>query len=132
MIRPLLLAGLLLSAPALRAQTLMDIPLAQWTPLPAASALRVSAETQAARDTLLGADATDPAFVKIWWVGVSSFIVSMGGHLLYLDAWEIVGLHADYLPIGREELALLGPEAILIGHGHFDHAGDAGYIAGRA
>lgn len=132
MIRHLLLAGLLLSAPALHAQTLMDIPLAQWTPLPAASALRVSTETQAARDTLLGADATDPAFVKIWWVGVSSFIVSMGGHLLYLDAWEIVGLHADYLPIGREELALLGPEAILIGHGHFDHAGDAGYIAGRS
>ena len=34
-------------------------------------------------------------------------------------------------PIGREELAGLEPEAILLGHGHFDHAADAGYVAGR-
>jgi hypothetical protein len=108
-----------------------DVPLAQWQPLPAATALEIAPETQAARDAILGPDATDPAYVKLWWAGVSSFIVSMGGHLFLFDAWEIVGLHADYLPIGREELAALAPEAILIGHGHFDHAGDAGYIAGR-
>lgn len=108
-----------------------DVPLNEWRPLPPARALRVSDETQAARDAILGPGATDPAYVKLWWVGVSSFIASMGGHLFYFDAWEIVGLHADYLPIGREELALLAPEAILFGHGHFDHAGDAGYVAGR-
>jgi hypothetical protein len=70
--------------------------------------------------------------VTLHWFGVASFIVTMGDHLLLFDAWEIVGLHADYVPIGREELAALEPEAILIGHGHFDHAADAGYIAGRS
>jgi hypothetical protein len=84
----------------------------------------------AAREAVLGADATDPAKVKLWWVGVSSFIASMGGHLFLFDAWEPIGLQADYVPIGREELAAIRPEAILIGHGHFDHAADAGYVAG--
>jgi hypothetical protein len=106
-----------------------DVPLAEWTPLPPAG--KVSADVQAVRDSILGPGATDPAFVKLWWYGVSSFIASANGHLFLFDAWEIVGLHKDYVPIGREELAALKPEAILIGHGHFDHAGDAGYIAGR-
>ncbi|HEX4872558.1 MAG TPA: MBL fold metallo-hydrolase [Nevskiaceae bacterium] len=103
-----------------------------WTPLPAAARLTLDAETQALRDRLLGPGATDPEQVKVWWVGVASFIMTLRGHLFLLDAWEIVGLHADYLPLGREELAALKPEAILIGHGHFDHAGDVGYVAGRS
>ncbi|MES2491539.1 MAG: MBL fold metallo-hydrolase [Pseudomonadota bacterium] len=103
---------------------------ADWKPLPAAP-IAVSAEVQAARDRLLGPGATDPAQVKIWWVGVASFIASMGGHLFLLDAWEIVGLHKDYLPLGREDLVAIAPEAIFIGHGHFDHAADMGYVAGR-
>lgn len=101
-----------------------------WTPL-SASPRPVSAEAQAARDRLLGPGATDPAQVKLWWVGVASFIASMGGHLFLLDAWEIVGLQQDYLPLGREDLVAIQPEAIFIGHGHFDHAGDMGYVAGR-
>src|SRR3546814_18989262 len=43
-----------------------------------------------------------------------------------------LGVQKDYVPIGREELVAIAPEAILIGHGHFDHAGDLGYIAGHA
>lgn len=101
-----------------------------WTPLPAAPQ-PVSADAQAARDRLLGPGATDTAQVKLWWVGVASFVVSMGGHLFLLDAWEIVGLQEDYLPLGREDLVAIQPEAIFIGHGHFDHAGDMGYVAGR-
>src|SRR3546814_18012634 len=73
---------------------------------------------------ILGADATDPATVKLWWYGVSGFIVSAGGHLFLFDAWESLGVQKDYVPIGREELVAIAPEAILIGHGHFDHAGD--------
>jgi hypothetical protein len=108
------------------------VPLAEWTPLPAADALAVSPAAQAARDEILGPNATDPAQVKLWWYGVSSFIASMGGHLFLFDAWEIVGAHEDYVPIGREELAAIEPEVIFIGHGHFDHAADAGYVAGRS
>jgi hypothetical protein len=106
------------------------VPLGEWQPLPSAPA--VSPEVQAARDEILGPDATDPRYVKLWWFGVSSFVASAGGHLFLFDAWEILGLHKDYVPIGREELAAIKPEAILIGHGHFDHAGDAGYVAGRS
>lgn len=126
-----LFAAICLCSGAAHAANVGDVPLSEWQPLPAASGMAVSLEAQAARDAILGPDATDPAFVKLWWAGVSSFIVSMGGHLFYFDAWEIIGLHADYLPIGREELAAMAPEAILVGHGHFDHAADLGYIAGR-
>lgn len=105
----------------------------QFQPLPAGTQTfeSLSPEVKAARLRLLGPDAMDPEVVRIWWVGVSSFIVSMKGHLFLLDAWEIVGLHADYLPIGREDLAAIKPEAIFVGHGHFDHAADAGYVAGQ-
>lgn len=106
-----------------------DVTPSAWRALPAAGA--VPAETQAARDRILGPGATDPSQVKVWWYGVSSFIASIGGHLVLFDAWEVVGLHKDYVPIGRDDLAALRPEAIFIGHGHFDHAADAGYIAGR-
>jgi hypothetical protein len=107
------------------------VALSEWTPLPAARFVQVPAEVQAARDRILGPNATDPAYVKLWWFGVSSFIAAAGGHLFLFDAWEIVGLHADYVPIGREELAALRPEVIFVGHGHFDHAADVGYVAGR-
>lgn len=107
------------------------VALSQWQPLPAANRVSVPEEVQAARDRILGPNATDPDFVKLWWFGVSSFIASAGGHLFFFDAWEIVGLHADYVPIGREELAALKPEVIMVGHGHFDHAADVGYVAGR-
>lgn len=102
-----------------------------FTPLPAAP-VPVSAEVQAARDRLLGPGATDPAQVKVWWFGVAGFIATIGGHLFLFDAWEIVGAHADYSPVKREDLAAIKPEAILVGHGHFDHAGDLGYVAGRS
>lgn len=100
-----------------------------FQPLPSVNA---DPETLAARERILGANATDPSKVNIWWVGVSSFIVSLKGHVFLLDAWEIVGLHADYLPIGREELAAIKPEAIFVGHGHFDHAADVAFVAGHA
>ena len=104
---------------------------ANWTPLPAANRVTVSAEVQAARDRLLGVNSTDPTQVKLWWYGVASFVASAGGHLFLFDAWEIVGAHENYSPMSREDLAALKPEAIFIGHGHFDHAGDLGYVAGR-
>ncbi|WP_238388225.1 MBL fold metallo-hydrolase [Sinimarinibacterium sp. NLF-5-8] len=107
-----------------------DGDIAHWQPLPLAPV--PAPEVQALREQLLGADPTDPRAVKLWWVGVSSFIASMGGHLFLLDAWEPIGIQAGYVPITRAQLADLKPEAILIGHGHFDHAADAGEIAARS
>ncbi len=106
------------------------VPIAQFTPLPAAPT--VSPAARAVRDQLLGDHWDDPAYVTLHWTGVSSFVITIGGHLLLFDAWEIIGAVEDYLPLGREELAALDPEAILVGHGHFDHAGDLGYVAGLA
>ena len=120
------------SAAPSAAQTPPDrVPLSEWTPLPPASAVQPSADALALRANLLGPHAADPGYVTLHWTGVSSFVVTLGGHLFLFDAWEVVGIHADYVPIGREELAGLEPEAILVGHGHFDHAADAGYVAGR-
>lgn len=114
------------------AQSSADVPLVEWEPLPPAAQVEVSPEARALREQLLGPRALDPDYVTLAWTGVSSFVVTIKGHLLLFDAWEIVGFHADYLPIGREELAGLEPEAILVGHGHFDHAADVGYVAGTA
>jgi L-ascorbate metabolism protein UlaG (beta-lactamase superfamily) len=114
------------------AQTPPDrVSLADWQPLPPADEVEVPAAARAARARLLGPLSADPRYATLHWVGVSSFIVTFRGHLFLFDAWEIVGIHRDYVPIGREELAALHPEAILLGHGHFDHAADAGYVAGR-
>lgn len=105
------------------------IPLAEWVPLPPRT---VSVETQLARDQILGPNAVEPGTVKLWWFGVSSFVASGGGRLWLFDAWEPIGIQRDYVPVGRDEIAVLKPEAIFIGHGHFDHAADAGFIAGRS
>jgi hypothetical protein len=123
-------ATLLLSAPVPAA--LADasrVPLAAFAPLPAPV---VTAEARAARDRLLGDRWDDPSHVTLHWTGVSSFVVTIGGHLLLFDAWEIIGAHDGYLPLTRDDLAALEPEAVLVGHGHFDHAGDLGLVAGRS
>jgi L-ascorbate metabolism protein UlaG (beta-lactamase superfamily) len=131
-----LLAGaavaLTLASPGSAAAAPDRIQLSEWKPLPAASKVKVSPAARALRKRILGPRADDPRYVTLHWVGVSSFIVTMNGHLFLFDAWEIVGVHKDYVPIGREELAGLEPEVILLGHGHFDHAADAGYVAGRS
>ena len=116
-----------------RAQAPPDrVPLEQWQPLPPASEVEVPAAAREARTRLLGPRSADPRYATLHWTGVSSFVVTFRGHLFLFDAWEIVGIHRDYVPVGREELAALHPEAILLGHGHFDHAADAGYVAGRS
>lgn len=108
-----------------------DLALADWPALPAANSIPVGPEVLAARSALLGIDALDPTRVELWWYGVSSFVANLGGHLVLLDAWEPIGIQDGYGPLTRDQLVELKPEAIFIGHGHFDHAGDAGYVAGR-
>ncbi|MEC3915138.1 MBL fold metallo-hydrolase [Nocardia sp. CDC160] len=96
----------------------------------------VSSQTIAARQRFFGADAVDPASgavrddrVLVSWFGCASFAVAMGGVVFLLDAWVPRGLTSGYVPTTPEEVAALAPEAIFIGHGHFDHAADAGAIA---
>ncbi len=63
------------------------------------------------------------------WFGVTNFAMAIRGHVVLLDAWVPRGAHSGYVPSSPAELAALKPEAIFIGHAHFDHAADAVPIA---
>lgn len=73
--------------------------------------------------------AVHPGKIILSWIGVSGFAMAFRGTVVLLDAWVPRGLTSGYVPTTPGELAQLQPEAIFIGHGHFDHAGDAAEIA---
>ncbi len=99
----------------------------------------VEARTVAARQRFFGPEVVDPVTgevrpdrVVLSWVGCATYAVAFAGTVLLLDAWVPRLSSAGYVPTTAQELADLAPAAILIGHGHFDHAGDAGRIAQAA
>lgn len=67
--------------------------------------------------------------VILSWVGVVNFAMAIRGRVVLLDAWVPRGGTTGYVPSSPQELAALRPEAIFIGHAHFDHAADAVPIA---
>ena len=67
--------------------------------------------------------------VILSWAGLSTFAASIAGHVVLLDAYVPQTTHPGYVPTTWRELAALRPEAIFIGHSHFDHLGHAGPIA---
>ena len=104
----------------------------------AASADDLSAETIAARQHFFGLEnvAADGSVrsdrVILSWFSVASLAAAMDGHVVLLDAY----IHKEedlpnYVPTTTEELVDLQPEAIFIGHGHFDHAARSGEIIAR-
>lgn len=101
-----------------------------------ASGAPADARTIAARQRFFGTDTVDagtgevrPDRVVLSWVGCATYAVAFAGTVLLLDAWVPRLSSAGYVPATAQDLADLRPAAILIGHGHFDHAGDAGRIA---
>ncbi|MGH2951999.1 MAG: MBL fold metallo-hydrolase, partial [Solirubrobacterales bacterium] len=93
-------------------------------------------QTIAARQRFFGSENVHPRTgglredrLILSWFGVTNFAMAIRGHVVLLDAWVPRGAHSGYVPTSPDELALLRPEAILIGHGHFDHAADAVPIA---
>lgn len=112
--------------------------IAIWAaPSVAAGERSASPETIAARSMFFGAENVDQATgevdrdeVHLSWVSVATFAVALDGHVFLLDAY----IHKEedrpnYVPATRQDLIDLQPEAILIGHGHFDHALLAGEVA---
>ncbi|WP_280242162.1 MBL fold metallo-hydrolase [Nocardia abscessus] len=107
----------------------------------AAGRLRPAADaadprTIAARRRFFGADTVDAATgalrtdrVVLSWVGCTTYAMAIGGSVFLLDAWVPRLTSTGYVPATPQELVDLAPAAIFIGHGHFDHAGDAGRIA---
>ncbi len=101
-----------------------------------AAAEPAAPQTVAARQRFFGADTVDAATgavradrVVLAWVGCTTYAMAIGGSVFLLDAWVPRLTSTGYVPATPQDLADLAPEAIFIGHGHFDHAGDAGRIA---
>ena len=105
---------------------------------PAAAHAALPAETVAARQHFFGAEnvAADGSVrddrVILSWFSVASVAAALDGHVVLLDAY----IHKEedlpnYVPTTTEELVALDPEAIFIGHGHFDHAAAGGEIIAR-
>jgi L-ascorbate metabolism protein UlaG (beta-lactamase superfamily) len=104
----------------------------------ASGAAPLPAETIAARQHFFGAEnvAADGSVrsdrVILSWFSVASMAAAMDGHVVLLDSY----IHKEedlpnYVPTTTDELVALKPEAIFIGHGHFDHAATGGEIIAR-
>ena len=103
-----------------------------------ARAAALPAETIKARQHFLGAEnvAADGSLprgrVILSWFSVASFAAAIDGHMVLLDTYIHKGEdRPNYVPTTTDELVALRPEAIFIGHGHYDHASTAGQVAAR-
>lgn len=96
-------------------------------------------ETVAARQLLFGIENVDPKTgltprdrVVISWITNSSFAVAIGGRVAYLDTFITrLEVTPGRTPFVIKDLVDAAPRAILIGHGHRDHADNAAYIAAK-
>jgi hypothetical protein len=112
--------------------------LALLAPTSAAAAEPVPAATIRARQHFFGAEnvAADGSLprgrVILSWFSVASYAAAVDGHVVLLDAYIHKGEdRPSYVPTTYDEVADLRPEAIFIGHGHYDHATRAGELAAR-
>ncbi len=125
----------LLAGAALVAGTLLAPPaVAAPAPAPAPGDL---AATIAERSRFFGAENVDQRTgalprdeVHLTWVSVSTFAAALDGHVVLFDAYIHKGEEERaYVPATTKDLIALHPEAILLGHGHYDHGQLAGPIA---
>ena len=126
-----LVAASLASVPAYAAHP--DRP-ASAEPVIAAAA----ADTVKARRHFFGAENVDASGrvrrdrVVLSWFSVASVAAAIDGRVVLLDTYIHKGEdRPNYVPTTTNELVALAPEAIFIGHGHFDHANTGGEIAAR-
>jgi hypothetical protein len=104
----------------------------------AAPAAGLPPETITARKHVFGAENVAPdgglprGKVILSWFSVGSFAAALDGRVVLLDSYvHKVEDRPNYVPITVGGLVALRPEAIFIGHGHFDHGRYAGMIAAR-
>lgn len=64
------------------------------------------------------------------WLTNTTYAVSVLGRVIMLDSYVTrLELTPGRTPFVIQDMVDLKPEAILLGHGHFDHADNAAYIA---
>lgn len=98
---------------------------------------RLPPETIEVRQRMFGVENVDPRTgavdrgeVHLSWLSVATFAAAIDGHVLLLDAYiHKVEDEPHYVPATNEDLVRLAPEAIFVGHGHFDHAYEAPTVA---
>jgi hypothetical protein len=94
-------------------------------------------ETIAARQLIFGVENVDPETgllprdrAIVSWITNSSFAVAVAGRVVFLDTFITrLELTPGRTPFVIKDLIDAAPSAILIGHGHFDHAENAVYLA---
>jgi hypothetical protein len=98
---------------------------------------RASGATIAARQKIFGKENVNARTGRVRndkvifsWITNASFAASVKGRVVLLDTFvtrlEVV---PGRTPFGIQDLVDLNPEALFIGHGHFDHADNAAYIS---
>lgn len=96
-----------------------------------------SAAMIAARQKIFGIENVDAKNGKVRddrvvfsWLTNATFAAAMKGHVVLLDSYVTrLEVMPGRTPIVIQDLLDLRPEAIFLGHGHFDHADNAAYIA---
>jgi L-ascorbate metabolism protein UlaG (beta-lactamase superfamily) len=119
----------------------------RWVASALAAALGVSlaaqaksqgnAATIAARSRIFGSENVDQRSGKVdesrvifSWLTNSTYAVAAKGHVFLLDTFVTrLETTPGRTPIVIEDLVDLRPEALMLGHGHFDHADNAAFIA---
>ena len=97
-----------------------------------------AADTVKARRHFFGAENVDSQGrvrrdrIVLSWFSVASVAAAIDGRVVLLDTYIHKGENRpNYVPTTTNELVALAPEAVFIGHGHFDHANTGGEIAAR-
>jgi hypothetical protein len=96
-----------------------------------------SAAVTAARQKIFGLENVDPKSgevredrVVFSWLTNASFAAAVKGHVLLLDTFVTrLEVQPGRTPLVIQDLVDPDPDYIFIGHGHFDHADNAAYIA---
>ncbi|HUJ28626.1 MAG TPA: MBL fold metallo-hydrolase [Myxococcales bacterium] len=98
---------------------------------------QANAAEVAARSKIFGAAnvdartaAVNPDRVIVSWLTNASFALAARGHVMLLDTYVTrLETTPGRTPVVIGDLTAMMPEAIMLGHGHFDHADNAAYIA---
>jgi L-ascorbate metabolism protein UlaG (beta-lactamase superfamily) len=126
------IAALALSCSAACAQPFADPRTGQGDAFAAASFTALPRDPACFTDRLTstgGPAPQNPHTLAVRWTGFSNFELAYQGKIILLDAYFDRG--RDYPPLGFTAAEVKKADAIIIGHGHYDHMSDAASVGIR-